>query len=361
MKLQPTSHHDKKFYQPKLCFGAFPKVELHRHLEGSLRLDTLWEVARDHHMVISSTDQLRKRVQVNQDEPYTFENFLSKFETLRLFYRTPEIIGRVTREAISDAAMDNVRYLELRFTPVALAKAQGYSLTEVMDWVIEGAVAAQQEHNHITVRLIASVNRNESVGLAEQVAQLAVDRREKGIVGLDLAGNEAHFSALPFTGVFRDVQKAGLHVTAHAGEWGGPSNVSDAILGLQAERIGHGVRIMEDAKEVALALEHNPAFEVCVTSNYQTGVVPAPCEHPLMRMLKAGLNVTLNTDDPSISQIKLSDEYCLAGEELGMPLEVLKERVLAAARAAFLPEGERQALVQSLANELSVCSCAFAS
>ena len=346
MKKHPSPQHRKDF------FRAFPKVELHRHLEGSLRLSTLWEVAREHDMVIPTTGQLRSLVQVNEKEPYTFENFLSKFETLRLFYRTPEIIERVTREAVSDAALDNVRYLELRFTPVALSKAQGYSLTEVMDWVIDGAHAAQKEHN-ITARLIASVNRNESVTLAEQVAQLAVDRQKKGIVGLDLAGNEAYFSALPFTGVFREAQKAGLHVTVHAGEWGGPANVSDAILGLKAERIGHGVRVMEDAKVVALALEHQPAFEVCVTSNYQSGVVPALNEHPLMRMLTAGLNVTLNTDDPSISQICLGDEYSVAVEELGMPLEVLKERVLAAAQAAFLPEAERQALVQSLEKELS--------
>jgi adenosine deaminase len=345
LKKHPSSHQRKEF------FRAYPKVELHRHLEGSLRLGTLWEVARDHDMVIPTTGRLRSLVQVNEEEPYTFENFLSKFETLRLFYRSPEIIGRVTREAITDAANDAVRYMELRFTPVALSKAQGYPLTEVMDWVIEGANAAMQE-NPIVVRLIASVNRNESVTLAEQVAQLAVERREKGIVALDLAGNEAHFSALPFMGVFREAQKAGLHVTVHAGEWGGASNVSDAILSLKAERIGHGVRVMEDARVVSLAREHQPAFEVCVTSNYQSGVVPVLSEHPLMRMLAAGLNVTLNTDDPSISQINLTDEYCTAFEDLKMPLDTLKTRVLAAAHASFLKDAERQALVQSLENEL---------
>jgi adenosine deaminase len=346
LKQHPSPHHQNDLYR------AFPKVELHRHLEGSLRLSTLWEVAREHNMVIPTTGQLRSLVQVNEQEPYTFENFLSKFETLRLFYRSPEIIGRVTREAIADAAQDNVRYFELRFTPVALSKAQGYSLTQVMDWVIEGANAAQQEHR-ITARLIASVNRNESVSLAEQVAQLAVDRQGKGIVGLDLAGNEAYYSALPFASVFHEAQKAGLHVTVHAGEWGGPSNVSDAILGLQAERIGHGVRVIEDANVLAMARDHQAAFEVCVTSNYQSGVVSSLSGHPLMRMLDAGLNATLNTDDPSISQISLGNEYRVAVDELGMTLVALKERVLAAARAAFLPDWERQALVQSLEKELT--------
>jgi adenosine deaminase len=345
LKPQP-SQRSKDFYR------AFPKVEIHRHLEGSLRFSTLWELAREHDMVIPTTGRLRSLVQVNEREPHTFENFLSKFETLRLFYRSPEIIGRITREAVADAALDNVRYFELRFTPVALAKAQGYSLTEVMDWVVESVKEAQQEY-HLPTRLIASVNRNESIVLAEKVAQQAVDRREKGIVGLDLAGDEARFSSLPFSGIFREAQKAGLHLTVHAGEWGGPANISDAILGLKAERIGHGVRVMEDNKVVALALEYQPAFEVCVTSNHQSGVVPALDGHPLMHMLSTGLNVTINTDDPSISQICLGDEYCLAVEELGMPLDVLKERVLCAARAAFLPEAERQSLVLTLEKELS--------
>lgn len=346
LKQQPAAHHSNGF------FHTFPKVELHRHLEGSLRLQTLWEVAREHDMVIPTTGKLRSLVQVNEREPYTFENFLSKFETLRLFYRSPEIISRVTREAIADAANDQVRYMELRFTPAALSKAQGYPLEEVMDWVLDGAIVAQEEHP-IQVRLIASVNRNESITMAEQVAQLAVDRRKKGIVGLDLAGNEAHYSALPFAGVFREAQKSGLHVTAHAGEWGGPSNVSDAILGLRAERIGHGVRVMEDEKVVALAVEHKPTFEVCVTSNYQSGVVPSLTEHPMMRMLSAGLEITLNTDDPSISQICLSDEYYTAVQYLNLPLRTLKERVLAAAQATFLDDDERNTLVLSLRDELN--------
>jgi adenosine deaminase len=345
LKRHPNPRCTREFYQ------SFPKVDLHRHLEGSLRLNTLLDVAREHGITIPSTHQLRSLVQVNDGEPYTFQNFLSKFETLRLFYRSPDIIGRVTREAVADAAADNIRYLELRFTPVALSKAQGYPLAEVMNWVLEGMRCAQEEYK-ITARLIASVNRNESVELAEQVARLAVEYRDAGVVGIDLAGNEAHFPTHPFKDIFREARQAGLHITVHAGEWGGASNVADAITEFEAERIGHGVRVMEDPAVVDLALERNPVFEVCITSNYQSGVVPALSQHPVTRMLSTGLNVTLNTDDPSVSQITLSDEYFLACEDLGVPLDILQERVLAAARAAFLPEVEKQALVQSLSKEL---------
>jgi adenosine deaminase len=330
---------------------SMPKVELHRHLEGSLRLDTMAEVAQSHGLKLSKARELRELVQVHENDPYTFQNFLSKFETLRLFYRSPEIIGRITYEAITDAAADNVRYMELRFTPVALSVAQGFLLSEVMDWVVEHTRRASLEYG-LTVNLIASVNRHESVKIAEQVAQLALERRAGGIVGLDLAGNEAQFSAKPFAGLFREVQKDGLHLTIHAGEWGGAENVAQALVDLNAERIGHGVRVVEDQAVVELARERGTAFEVCLTSNYQSGVVPALTEHPMTRMLAAGLNVTLATDDPSISRIALSDEYQAACEEQNLSLAGLRELVLAAAQAAFISPRQKEDLAASLALEM---------
>lgn len=335
---------------PMEHYRALPKVELHRHLEGSLRLLTLLEVARAHGLDLLGTDRLRPLVQVNAEDPYTSQNFLAKFETLRKFYRSPQVIARITQEAIADAAADNVRYLELRFTPAALSKAENFPLAEVIDWVIEGAQRAQAEHGVIT-RLIASVNRHEGVELAARVIDLALQRREAGIVGLDLAGDEANFPAAPFEGLFIEARQAGLHVTVHAGEWGGAGNVAQAISRMGAERIGHGVRVLEDPAALALARERGVAFEVCLTSNLQTGVVPALEAHPFLEMLSAGLEVTLNTDDPGISQITLSGEYRLACEKLGLPTTALRERVLAAARASFLPGGERRKLLSELEEE----------
>ena len=325
-------------------------MDLHRHLEGSLRLRTLLEVGRAHGLSLPNTNQLRELVQIGEEEAFTFENFLSKFQTLRLFYRSPGVIERVTQEAIADAAADNVRYLELRFTPIALGRAEGFPLPEVMDWVIEGTRLASEVHG-IKTSLIASVNRHEGPEIAEQVAQLAAERVGKGIVGLDLAGNEADFSGLPFSGVFNEARQAGLRITVHAGEWGPASNVMEAITQLGAERIGHGVRVLEDPSITALARELQTVFEVCVTSNYQSGVIPALSVHPLPRMLSLGLNATINTDDPSISQITLSDEYQLACENLNISTADLKNRILAAADTAFLPDDEKSALAESLKAE----------
>lgn len=311
------------------------------------------DVARKHGMTLpASVVRLSRLVQVQDEEPLTFENFLNKFNTLRMFYRSPEVIDRITREAIEDAAKDNVRYMELRFTPVALSRAERFPLDNVIDWVIESAQAGAKKYG-VTVKLIASVNRHESVELAEQVAWLASDRIGKGIVGMDLAGNEAQHPAKPFLPIFKEAKQAGLSITVHAGEWGGAQNVREAIEDFGAQRIGHGVRAVEDGYTTVLAREHGTAFEVCVTSNYQTGVVKSLAAHPLKEMIEKGLNVTLNTDDPSISQIALTDEYRLAVEDLHLSFDTLKQRILAAAGAAFLPEAEKKKIVDALAKELS--------
>ncbi len=337
----------------RIFYQALPKVELHRHLEGSLRLKTMLEIARAGGITVPiNTGPLSSLVQVQKSEPSTYQNFLAKFSTLRLFYRSPEVIYRITREAVEDAANDNVRYLELRFTPVALSRAEHFPLGDVMDWVCESAQKAAQEFG-LRVGLIVSVNRHEIVELAEQVAWLAAARIGRGLVGLDLAGNEAEFPAQPFASVFREARQAGLKLTVHAGEWGGAANVREAIEVFNADRIGHGVRVVEDASTVAMARERGVAFEVCVTSNYQTGVAPILHSHPMMEMLRDGLCITIGTDDPSISQITLSDEYQRACEELEMPRLMLKDRILAAARAGFLPEAEREKLIGELRKELN--------
>jgi adenosine deaminase len=335
-------------------YRALPKVELHRHLEGSLRLDTMLDVARQHGITIpADVLRLSTLVQIQEEDKYTFQNFLAKFNTLRLFYRTPDVIHRITRESIEDAAKDNVKYMELRFTPVALSRAERFPLHDVIDWVMTSAREAANKHG-VAVCLIASVNRHEGTELAEQVAWLAAEHIEDGLVALDLAGNEADYPSQPFYGIFKEAKQAGLHVTIHAGEWGPAYNVREAIEDIGAERIGHGVRVLEDESIVSLARERNTAFEVCVTSNYQSGVVESLDTHPLMKMLEAGLNVTINTDDPSISRITLSHEYYTACEDLRMPQNTLRERIVAAANAGFIRETEKGKLIRRLEKDLKL-------
>jgi adenosine deaminase len=335
-------------------FRNLPKVELHRHLEGSLRLGTMLDIARKHGLTIpANMVRLSRLVQVQDEDNFTFDNFLAKFNTLRMFYRSPEVITRITHEAVEDAAKDNVRYLELRFTPVALSRAERFPLEDVTDWVCQAAREAEKKHK-VMVRLIASINRHEPIELAEQVAWIAVEKGRENIIGLDLAGNEVDFPAKPFLPVFKEARQSGLFITIHAGEWSGAANVREAIEVFGAQRIGHGVRVLEDDFTTALARDLGTTFEVCITSNYQTGVVSELNGHPLPRMISQGLNATINTDDPSISQITLGNEYRVAVQDLKIPFDLLKQRVLAAAQASFLPENEKNKLVQNLKKELKL-------
>jgi adenosine deaminase len=200
--------------------------------------------------------------------------------------------------------------------------------------------------------LIVSVNRHEPVRLAEELARAAVGGISRGIVGLDLAGREWDFPAEPFAALFAEAKREGLGVTVHAGEWAGPEAVRQAVEGMGADRVGHGVQVLGDAEVVALARERRLVFEVCLTSNLQSGVVQSIASHQLPKMIEAGLLVTLNSDDPGVSQITLGGEYTLARRELGLSQQTLYGLILTAAQASFLPAPEKKALEASLQAEI---------
>jgi len=325
---------------------TLPKIDLHRHLEGSLRLSTLAEIARQNGVDMETYDieELRPLVQVVDDEP-NFQEFLAKFTVLRKFYSSREAILRIAYEVVADAAADNVRYLELRFNPVALSHHQGFSFEEVTDWVIQAINKAQKDFP-TQVRLIVQMGRHEPQ-FARRLAELAVSRKDQGVVAVDLAGDEEHFSAGKFIDIMRWAKKQGLYITAHAGECKNcpASNVYEAVEAIKADRIGHGVHAMDDIAVVDLLQRKNITLEMCPTSNLQTGSIYGLWQHPLLSFHRLGIPVTINTDDPSISNITLTDEYIVACHGMGVQFSVLKEMILNAARAAFLPQPERERLV----------------
>jgi adenosine deaminase len=332
---------------------ALPKIDLHRHLEGSLRLGTMADIAQEHHIDLPGygIDDFRQMVQIMPEDRAEAVVFLSKFKTLRHFFRTPEIIDRVAYEAVVDAAAENITYLELRFTPIALAREGRFSLADVTDWVL-AAVRRGEADTGITVRLLISMNRHESVSLGEKCVEIAIHRMGRGVVGVDLAGAEDRYPGAPFAGVFKRAREAGISVTIHAGEWGGPDNVREAITTLRAMRLGHGVRAAEDKRLMDELRDKQIALELCPTSNWQSGVTPSLDKHPLRELYRNGNLTTINTDDPSISGINLTDEYVVAMEHLGFTLDDIKQHILNAARASFLPPAERDALVSRLTAEL---------
>ena len=332
---------------------SFPKIDLHRHLEGSIRVDTLREVAAKYNIPLPISEDLSKLVQVQKNETHNMENFLDKFRVLRHFYQSGEIIRRLAYEAVADAAIDGISYIEIMFTPVALSTDKHFPLDEVMDWVIDGTQKAGREYGN-KFKLIASVNRHENPDLAERVALLAAQRLHNGIAALNLAGNEAQYSAKPFIPIFEQARRNGLGLTVHAGEWGGAGNVQEAILDLKADRIGHGVRVIDDPQVLALAQQKQTLFEVCLSSNLLSGVIQDISGHPIKKMMQAGLNICLNTDDPGVEGVTLSDEFYLAHTAFGLLPIDLAAFNKAAIRASFLTDEEKESLLTSLGKQFDL-------
>ncbi len=331
---------------------ALPKVDLHRHLEGSLRIQTLSEIAREHGIDLPSYDieYLRPFVTVAREEP-DFHRFLEKFRFLRRFYPTQAAVERVAYEAVADAVADNVKYLELRFNPVALAREQGFSLDQVVEWVC-GAVERAQSDYAVHASLILQIGRDESLEIGAKIADIAKTYQEAGVVGLDLAGDEESYPARRFAKIFQRARADGLCVTVHAGEAGGPENVWEAVELLGAQRIGHGVRSIENSDVVQLILRRDVTLEVCPTSNLQTAVVRHFWHHPLPDLMSLGVGVTINTDDPSISDTTLTDEYMVAMLAMGMSLQQIKRAILAGITGSFQPPEERKRLEKWFRKEL---------
>jgi adenosine deaminase len=333
---------------------ALPKVDLHRHLEGSLRLQTLAEIAREHGIDLPSYDiEYLRRFATVAGEEWNFHRFLEKFHFLRQFYPTQAAVQRLAYEAVADAAADNIKYLELRFNPVALAREQGFSLDQVTTWVCDSAARAQRDYQ-VDTNLILQIGRDEPVDTACQIADIALAYRDQGVVGLDLAGDETKYPARRFAAVFQHAREEGLGVTVHAGEAGAAENVQEAIQWLGAQRIGHGVRAIENVDIVQLIRERGVALEICPTSNLQTGVVHRFWQHPLYDLFALDLRVTINTDDPSVSDTTLSDEYQAAMLAIGMTLKQIKQTILTAVDASFQPPERQRQMAREFREELGL-------
>jgi adenosine deaminase len=322
-----------------------PKVDLHRHLEGSLRLSTLAEIAREHGVDLPSYDieELRPYVQVTTDEAPDFHAFLEKFSFLARFYSKLDCIDRISYEAVADAAQDNVKYLELRFNPVTLAFTQGFCFEDVMERVISAVKRAEQDFD-IAVKLLTTIRRDYDQDTANRIVEMAIHYADQSIVGLDLAGDEVNYSARPFAALFGKAKEAGLGITVHAGEATGAESVRTAIEILKADRIGHGVGASEDLAVMDLVREREITLEMCPTSNIQTAAVKAITKHPLRAFHQIGLPVTINTDDPSVSNTTLTDEYIVAVRGIGVTVSEIKQMILTGVRAAFLPQSEKEPL-----------------
>lgn len=324
---------------------AIPLVDLHRHLDGNVRLATVLEVGRAHgvRLPADTVEGLRPFGQVQGVAP-SLMDFIAKFELLKLAFVDEDAIARIAEENIEDAHAEGVAYVELRLSPAFMGEKYGLSPERVLRACCRG-VRAGTARLPVRASLIGIMSRHLGEETCWAELEAAIACMGEGVVAIDLAGDEANFPGTRFVRHFRRAREAGLRVTVHAGEAAGPESVRQAVEELGAERIGHGVRAIEDPAVMALLRERGVAVEQCPTSNLQTSTVPSYAAHPLPQFLRQGLLVTLASDDPGISAIDLPHEYRVARDQLGLSPAELRQLQRNGVAAAFLSDDEKQALL----------------
>ncbi len=320
-----------------------PLVDLHRHLDGSIRLQTILDLAHQHRLSLPFTtlEELRPQVQITESQPGVMA-FLAKFRWMIYALADYDACRRVAYENVEDAHLEGVDYVELRFSPMFMAEAHGLHLEGVVDAVIEGVRAGEQDFG-VTANLIGIISRTYGPERGWQELNAMLPRSDE-FVGLDLAGDEARFPPRLFVEHFRKAHAAGWQATVHAGESAGPQSIWDALQLLGAQRIGHGVAAQHDPALLNYLAEQRVGVEVNLTSNLQTQTISEYALHPAKAFLERGLLVTLNTDDPGISGIDLRYEYEVAAPAAGFSMEQLRQVQRNGLEAAFLGEDAKQRL-----------------
>lgn len=328
-----------------------PKAELHCHLDGSLRPGTLRDLSQARGLTLphDDIDALQKWMRV--DDAENLEQYLARFAITLAVMQTAAELERVAHELVLDAALDGVRYLEVRYCP-ALNMREGLTADAVMQAVWRGLARGERESGTVA-RIIVCALRSFPAPHAMEMAQLAVAHRANGVVAFDLAGGELGNPAAAHAAAFAFARTHHLAVTVHAGEGDGASSIHDAVHLCGANRIGHGTRLHEDSALEAYVVDRRIALEVCPTSNVQTRVVATFAEHPMARYFGLGALVTVSTDNRLMSGVTMTDEYLSCVEHLAFSPADLVRLTLNAIDASFLPYAERVAMKSRLAPELS--------
>lgn len=307
--------------EPSRLLLEMPKCNIHTHLEGSVRPATFLELADQQSVPLSfDVNRVREKLQVDGSEK-TLVDYLDKIALNYPILKDREALRRTAFEAAEDAHHDGVIYFELRAGP-ALHARPGLPIEEVIESILTGLQEAEATYGIVTGFIVAGL-RNHDPNINTQLAQIACRYMDHGVVGFDLAGDEAGFPAELHQESFRVVRESGLPYTVHAGEASGAENVRYAIEALGATRIGHGVRSIESLAVMDLLRERQVLLEVCPTSNVHTGTVPSIQAHPVRALYEYGIPVSINDDDPITSRTRASNELMLLHTIFDMPVESL--------------------------------------
>lgn len=321
-----------------------PLIDLHRHLEGNVRPETVFELRRQHGLPlpVDNPTDFRRFVQVDGPQPGLLA-FFERFDWITGALADYQACERIAYESVVDARAEGLDYFELRFSPWFMAKPHGLDASRVTEAVVMGIERGKAEAG-IRCGLIGIMSRTFGPEQAMTELRSLLTQRD-ALTAIDLAGDEIHFPAELFVDHFRMARAAGLRITVHAGEAAGPDSIWQAIRLLGAERIGHGFAAVRDPVLVAHLVERQIGLEMSLTSNVQISAFASYAEHPVRALLEAGVLIALNTDDPGISAVDIRHEYEVAAPAAGLSPEQIRRLQANALQMAFLPEAEKRRLL----------------
>ena len=328
-------------------FKRLPKIDLHLHLDGAIRVSTIAALGEELGIQLPTYDpkKLAKFVQVDRD-CHSLTDFLKRFEVLYPILPYAKTQERIAYELCEDCARDNVVYFETRFAP-ALACNDRFTAEDAVVAALEGLRRGQRDFG-VRCGLILCCYRSHALRQSVEIVQLAHKYRDQGVVGIDLAGDENRFPATPHAEAFALARKLEIPITIHAGEGGNPEHIREAVFEHGATRIGHGVSLGKDPELLKQVRDRGTVIEICLTSNLQTCTVPSLADHPFRKFLDEKVRVTLNSDDPTISNITLTEEFELAEGAFQLTEPQVHELLRTAAEAAFLERSAQQELAARL-------------
>lgn len=322
-----------------------PLIDLHRHIEGNIRLSTIIDLARKHNIKLPAWDEesLRPYVQIQIQQPGVMA-FLEKFVIPTQVLVDLDVCQRIAYEAVLDAAAEGIDYIELRFSPWFMAESHKLQPQGVVEAVLDGVNAGKTKAG-IKVKVLGILSRTYGPETTMQELEAMLPYADR-IVGLDLAGDEANYPAELFQRHFERAREVGWKATVHAGEAAGAESVWQSIKVLGAQRIGHGLAVVDDPALMDYLFERQIGIECNLTSNVQTSSVVDYASHPLKTFLDAGLCASINSDDPGISGIDLRYEYEVAAPQAGLRESDIRCAQLNAVESAFLTPKEKKELVE---------------
>ena len=327
-----------------------PKVELHCHLDGSLRIETILDLAQRHNVSLPSSDAsgLRKILSIGKKRG-TLEEYIARFDITLSVMQTPDSLKRIAYELIEDVAAENIRYIEIRYSPI-LHTSNGMTLEEAIISVRDGLKKGEKDFGVRSGIIVCGI-RHISPEASLKLADLCVRFKNKGVVGFDLAGAEENFPAKDHREAFYMILNHNINATIHAGEAFGPTSIHQAIHYCGAHRIGHGTRLKENKDLMRYVNNHRIPLEICLTSNWHTYSVRSLKRHPMKFYYDQGIRVTLNTDNRLMSNTTLTKEFGLARDLFGFTLHDFREVTIVAMKSAFLPHMIRKEMIKNIAAE----------